>query len=250
MIRQAGQRIDQQRIELVGGLRQNGARGRRSIRSDPVEEEGPIDRPEVGKLAEPVQIRQRLLRHVGQGEYRDAVELCHFSIEWLLVGPCLRHDPVEGIARPHHRMAISVSCDREFDRDKGIPALRIVETNDRLFASSDDDALISLLTDYPGQEIMQDDPLVVPAHRLLTELEIAGTQCIHHLVVKSEEGGVKLRDDQVFIIALIAKQRAPDRGVVPRQIGALVSRLVEILVRPEKHVKLVVVIKERLVGRA
>jgi hypothetical protein len=59
--------------------------------------------------------------------------------------------------------------------------------------------LDGVLADHPGQEVVHDDPLVVPSCQPLRLGE--GPSVVDEVVVQLEERDVKLRDDQILVVA-------------------------------------------------
>jgi len=57
-------------------------------------------------------------------------------------------------------------------------------------------------------EQVQDDPLVMPAHDPLGFVEVPLRHIIEHPVVESEKQGLELRDDDVFVVPLVADERS------------------------------------------
>src|SRR5258708_25667949 len=69
-----------------------------------------------------------------------------------------------------------------------------------------------ILTDTEREELMDDDPLVVPSHqalRLAEDIFLLHTlvsQVVDNRVMKFQEGQVKLRNDEVNVISRITEQ--------------------------------------------
>jgi hypothetical protein len=96
---------------------------------------------------------------------------------------------------------------------------------------------------------MQDYPLIVPSHKALCLLKhvcllhALTSERVDDLVVKLEEGHVQLRDEEMHIIALIAKQR--NALTVPGKI----IRFAYIVQTEKKFIGVVEVIKIRVACR-
>src|SRR6266511_3499303 len=127
-------------------------------------------------------------------------------------------------------MPEAVCRDGELDRDKGVPALGLLEADLRLLAGSANDSLVGLLADDALDEIVQDYPLVMPAHDPLGFAEIPVGHVIEHGIVESEKQRVQLRDDDVLVVPLVADERPAWLGGVARKVRPLLSRSIEVLV--------------------
>src|SRR2546423_50419 len=73
--------------------------------------------------------------------------------------------------------------------------------------------LDNLLSGDRGQEVVQHNPLIMPADDVLHLFEfrrstVGPGQVIDDAVVESQHGSVKLGHDHIFVIARIANQRA------------------------------------------
>src|SRR5215211_6955710 len=117
-------------------------------------------------------------------------------------------------------MAKAIRRYRELDGDKWLVA-PLVE-----FAPIGQDVIHHWFANGLFQELVHDDPLVIPAYQALRlgehlagmrEPEVA-LHVIHHGVVEPEHRHVQLRDDQVLVISRIAEKRGT--LVVPWQVEA------------------------------
>jgi len=65
--------------------------------------------------------------------------------------------------------------------------------------------------DNGGEEIMQDDPLVMPPYEALDLGEVRERrpvlQDLNHFVVEAQEDGMQLADNDVFVVARVANER-------------------------------------------
>lgn len=117
---------------------------------------------------------------------------------------------VHRVARTHHAVPESIHPDRVFDRHhRPVGIGGFVElTFDGgwgvavLLKETVDD----VLAHHVGQEVVHDDPLVVPAGQATSIREIM--TLIHQDVVKFHEGDMQLADDQVLVVAGVADERS------------------------------------------
>jgi hypothetical protein len=101
----------------------------------------------------------------------------------------------------------AVGGHRELDRDKGVVAPLEV------LGAAREHVIDHRLADRLGQELVEDEPLVMPAHHPLGLGEkllggVAGPQVGldvgHHPVVEAHDGQVELGDDEVLVVARVA----------------------------------------------
>ena len=226
LVRQVGQRIDQQRIEPVGRLRPHELAERqflgvrRQLAVDMRQEETPVDAPLAGQRPEAVEAADAAAteRHV---EDRQSLELPGFLV---------RNCATQRIARPDHRMAEAIGRNRELDRHERISRrLRLVILQVRLAVVVY--GLEHGIADHAPHEIVHHHPLIVPAHDALCGVEGAEAgdavarvallgrrlgEIDHDLVVKALPKRVNLHDDVILVVALVA-----DHGARTILIGRL-----------------------------
>ena len=135
---------------------------------------------------------------------------------------------VRDVAWPHLAVAEPVGGDRELDRDERRVTPAVEPT------PATQDVLDEVLADDRGQELMHDDPLVMPAHEPLGTVKDAvgvghalGRDRLYDFVVELQQREVQLRDDQVLIVSRVADQcgvlavarQVTRRGGVDEQLG-------------------------------
>jgi hypothetical protein len=129
------------------------------------------------------------------------------------------------VARSYLGVPEAVGGHRELDRDKGVVAPLEV------LGAAREHVIDHRLAYRLGQELVEDEPLVMPAHHPLGLGEkllggVAGPQVGldvgHHPVVEAHDGQVELGDDEVLVVArvagdgdvlAVAGQVEPGRGV-------------------------------------
>lgn len=108
-------------------------------------------------------------------------------------------------------MAVAVRSDRELDRDERLAA-PVVEPAAGPLAGPPVDVVDHFLPDDQRQELVHNDPLIVPPDELLRALEQprATPELVDHRVVELQERELELRDDQVLVVARVSDQRRVD----------------------------------------
>jgi len=133
-----------------------------------------------------------------------------------LFEPRIVDDPVEAVLLAHHAVTEAKGCSRKFDRHVGRGS-ELIE-----LAPVPEDRGHDSLLGQPLQEVVQNNPLIVPGHdaACLRKRRFRGSGPVRQLgddlVVKFQEGKMSLRHDEVLIIAMVTDERAP--LAVPRQI--------------------------------
>lgn len=130
----------------------------------------------------------------------------------------LREHMVVAVCLANHAVSEPVGCRRELDRHVG-HLLESIELP-ALVQNPGDDALLRQALD----EIVQHHPLIVPSHQLSCFREELvgrrrvgpGREHVDDLVVEFQERKVRLCDQQILVIAVVADQGPPFR--IPRQI--------------------------------
>ena len=122
---------------------------------------------------------------------------------------------IQAVDRPDHRVSEPVSSRRKFDGYKGIftpfvkgEARRILPdglTGAKVWK----DVMDNLLATDFDQEVVDHNPLVVPANLLLDFLKRCRLIRACEFIVKPQHRRVQLRDDDIFVVALVADQRPP-----------------------------------------
>jgi hypothetical protein len=112
-------------------------------------------------------------------------------------------------------VAEAISRALELDRDVVLPRGRVVE------AALGEELVHALLSDDLGQELVNDDPLVVVGHNLprLREDSVGAAarvpraNQVDYAVVELEERGLQAADDDVLIVARVTDDRSSVRVV-------------------------------------
>jgi hypothetical protein len=119
----------------------------------------------------------------------------------------------------------------ELDGDEGLPLARPVKPT-----STADDRVDHRLTDEEGEELVQDQPLVVPGDqppRLAVHLGgvrgATGAQPVDPVVVELQEGRLEPANNNILVVARVGDDRGPVRQ--PRQILEQAARL-DLRLRP------------------
>jgi len=115
-------------------------------------------------------------------------------------------DPVVAVGLPNHAMAESVGSSRKLDRHIG-RLLKTVELTPVVKDPRDDPGFSETF-----HKIVEHHPLIVPCYCLACLGKDIGWRCgrsrdqITNLVVELQEGEMRLSDEQVFIVAMVADQ--------------------------------------------
>ena len=90
-----------------------------------------------------------------------------------------------------------------------------------------EDRLDHVVADDGHQEIMQHDPLIVPADELLDGLEALVRVFVTELIVEAQHCGLQLRDDHVLIVSGVPNQcpRPPVGAATFRRVTRHVARI-------------------------
>ena len=229
--REQAERVHQRGVDLVGGL----------DALDPqflgprlhLEEQAPVDPHLARELAEPHQ--------VGPG-VREDVEAAG-------------QGRIQPVLRPDHRVTEAVGRDRELHRHERLvppaeePEPRRVLGDGRAAPQVRQHLLKRFLLHDGGQEVVDHDPLVVPANEPLHRGEVRIPEPVRHAVVEAHEDRVKLRDDHVLVVPRIPDHRAlrPRRRMAARQVPGVRILRISRQPAPEQHPDLIGGVEVRLV---
>src|SRR5829696_2470509 len=209
------------------------------------EQELPLHRPLRREPAKAIEVRQLIRGFLGV-EDRDG----------LVVARVLDKG-VDVVAPANHRMAEPVGGHGELDWHEGVVG-GVVElelgSGDRELDPAPygeglgpQDVIDHRVANHPAQEVVHDDPLVVPADQPLGLFEqvVAGQRrggrhVVDNLVVELQHGQVQLGDQQVLVVAGIAEQRPAEEHLLAIALAGFVAGQVRagpaLLARDHAHI--------------
>ena len=124
-------------------------------------------------------------------------------------------------------MAVAVRGVRELDRDERLPVGPVVARAGRA------ELVHQRVADDAGEELVDDQPLVVPGERpprLVEELRVLDAvlaEPVDQLVVRADEGNLHLAHEDVHVVARVADERCA--LLVPRHVAVVLEQLCRVV---------------------
>ncbi len=151
----------------------------------------------------------------------------------------VREHAVVVVGFPHHAVPEAVRSTGELQRHERL-AFEGLPVEPEEFSAARPHVVQDVRVDDSGQEVIEDEPLVVPPHRPARVMEggplagllrlgeggravvvLAPRQHVHHPIVELEEGDVGLGNDEVLVVAVVANHGpavAPSGQVVGKRL--------------------------------